>query len=75
MILRFHFVLSDLHPGIEDLMCKRLGAKMLFCVPRNGKVLLRSSASCSKKDVPWKWGVGGLWNLSSQAKIFFDFVI
>ena len=58
MILRFHFVLSDLHPGIEDLMCKRLGAKMLFCVPRNGKVLLRSSASCSKKDVPWKWGVG-----------------
>ena len=52
MILRFHFVLSDLHPGIEDLMCKRLGAKMLFCVPRNGKVLLRSSASCSKKDVP-----------------------
>ena len=58
MSLRFHFVLSDLHPVIEDLMCKRLGAKMLFCVPRNGKVLLRSSASYSKKDVPWKWGVG-----------------
>ena len=58
MSLRFHFVLSDVHPGIEDFICKRLCAKMLLCVPRNGKALLRASASCSKKDVPWKCVVG-----------------
>ena len=48
MSLRFHLVLSDVDPEIEDFMCKRVGAEMFLHVPRKGKVLLRSSASCSK---------------------------
>ena len=48
MSLRFHLVLSDVEPGIEDFMCKRVGAKKFLRVPSKGKVLLRSSASCSK---------------------------
>ena len=44
MSLRFHLVASDVDPGSEDFMCKMVGAKMFLCVPRNGKVLLRSTS-------------------------------
>ena len=44
MSLRFYLVVSDMDPGNEDFMCKREGAKMLLRVPRDGMVLLRSSA-------------------------------
>ena len=37
---------SSVDPGSEDLMCKRVGEKIFLCSPRDGKVLLRPSASC-----------------------------
>ena len=46
MGLRFHLVVSDVDPGNEDFMCKRVGSKMFLRVRRDGKVLFRSSASC-----------------------------
>ena len=45
MSLRFHLVVSDVDPGNEDFMCERVDAKIFLRVPRNGKVVLRSSAS------------------------------
>ena len=41
MSLRFHLVASEVDPGNEYFMFKRVGAKMRF-----EKFLLRSSASC-----------------------------
>ena len=41
MSLRFHLVVSEVDPGNEYFMCKRVGAKMRF-----EKFLLRSSSSC-----------------------------
>ena len=46
MSLRFHLIFSDEDPGNEDFMCKRVGAKMFLPVPKDGRVLLRSSGSC-----------------------------
>ena len=47
MSLRFHLVVSDMDPGKEDFMCKRVGPKLFLRVPRDGKAILRSSsASC-----------------------------
>ena len=44
--LRLHLLASDLDPRNEDFMCKRVGAKIFFRGPRNGKFFLRSSTSC-----------------------------
>ena len=41
MSLRFHLVVSEVDPGNEYFMCKRVGTKI-----RYEKILLRSSASC-----------------------------
>ena len=37
---------SNVDPGNENLMCKRIGAKIFSLGLRYGKVLLRSSARC-----------------------------
>ena len=49
------------------------GFKIFLCDHRNGKVLLRSSdfLRAAKKNVPWKWSVGAVWNPWSQADLFF----
>ena len=44
--LRFHFLVSDGDLGNKDFMCKRVGAKIFLHDPKDGKVLLRSSAIC-----------------------------
>ena len=46
MSLRLHLFVSDVDPENKDFMCKRVGAKIFLCGTRDGKVLLRSSASC-----------------------------
>ena len=43
---RVNLVVCDGHPGSEDFMCKRLGAKIFLRGPRDRKVLLRYFASC-----------------------------
>ena len=47
--------------------------KIFLCDPRDGSVLLRSLdlPRAAKKNVPWKLGVGAVWNLWSQADLFF----
>ena len=49
------------------------GFKILLPGPRDGKILLRSSASC-KKEFALEVGCGGVWNLS-KGKNFLDSVI
>ena len=44
--LRGHLFISDVHPGNENLMYKRVGANIFLRGPRYGKVLLRSSVRC-----------------------------
>ena len=45
-LIRFRLVVSDVDPGNKDFMCKRVSAKMFLRVPRDAKLLLRSSISC-----------------------------
>ena len=59
----------DVEPGNEDFMCKRVGAKIFLRGPKNGKILLRSSAAV-KKGSSLEVGCGGVWNWWSQAKKF-----
>ena len=40
---------SDVNPGNEHFMCKRVVAKIFLRGPKDCKVLLRSSANCSKR--------------------------
>ena len=44
--LRRHLFVSDVDPGSEDFMCKRVDAKIFLRGPKNGKALLRSYSSC-----------------------------
>ena len=44
--LRLHLFVSDVDLGNEGFVCKRVGTNILLRGPRNGKVLLRSFASC-----------------------------
>ena len=63
-------------PRNKDFMCKRAGAEILLCGPRDGKVFLRYFGSCSK-GCALEVECGGVWNLWLQAKIllFVNFVI
>ena len=60
--------------GFNILLPGQIWKDMGQICPRDGKILLRSSAS-SKKRICLGSGVWGVWNLLSQAKIFFDSVI
>ena len=44
--LIFHLFVSDVDPGNEDFMCKRVGAKIFLHGPRDGKVFLRLQCIC-----------------------------
>ena len=44
--LRLHLFVSDVDLGNEDFVWKKVGANIFLHGPRNGKVLLRSFASC-----------------------------
>ena len=46
MSLRFHLFVSDRDSENEDLICLRVSANIFLRSPRDGKVLLRSFASC-----------------------------
>ena len=46
MSLRLYLFVSDLDSVNEDFMRKRVVQKIFLRGPRDGKVLLRSSASC-----------------------------
>ena len=40
MSLRFHLFVSDVDPGNEDFMCKRVGSRFC-CLARYGKIWAR----------------------------------
>ena len=53
---------------------QEVGFKIFLPGPRDEKILLRSFASCKKKNLHWKWGVG-VCGICYHRQIFFDFVI
>ena len=69
--LRSHLFVSDVDPGNEDFMWKSVSAKVFLHGPREGKVLLRSSAS--SLDVPWIWVVGVCGICGRRQKLFWPF--
>ena len=75
MSLRFHLVVSDVGPGNKDFMWKRVGAKVFLRVSRDGKFFSLDLPQTVKKGCALAVRCGGVWNLWSQAKKLFEFVI
>ena len=61
MSLRCHFYVSDTNQGNEDLGCKKLSSRFSCVAPGTGRFSL-DLRRAAKKNVPWKWGVGTVWN-------------
>ena len=60
---RFHLFVSDVNQGNEEIELKMSELKIFLRDPRDGKILLRSSASCCEiENVLWEWEVG-VWGL------------
>ena len=75
MGLRFHLVVSDVDPGNEDFMCKRVGSKMFPCVSAGMERFSLDLLRAVRKGCDLGLGCGSLWNLWSQTKTLFDSVI
>ena len=69
MRLRFHLVLSDVDLQNEDFMCKRVGTKMFFRVPRDGRFSL-DLLQDGKKGCALKVGCEVCGICGSRQKIF-----
>ena len=74
MSLRFHFFVSDVDPGNEDFMCKRVGSRFCCLAPGMKRFSL-DLLQAVKKRICIGSGVWGCAEFVITSKFFFDFVI
>ena len=69
MSLRFYLFVSDVDPGNEEFMCKKVDSRFAYVAQGMGRFYL-DLPQAVKKEYTLEVGFGCVWNLLSQAKVF-----